>query len=98
MSLKITNKGKEVRRLVQLGRAWRFPGFELPGQVLLAGGTQISDELGILRRQPVLQFIQSFDGRENGRGDFDSFHFHGRSVSQFAPKGKCFVRSRWLAC
>jgi hypothetical protein len=40
-----------------------FPGFELARQVLLARFAQLSDDFGILRGEPVLQFVQGFDRR-----------------------------------
>ena len=40
-------------------------------QVLSAHFAQFSDEPGILRGEPVLQFVQRLDGRQNGRGNCD---------------------------
>jgi hypothetical protein len=44
----------------------------------------------MLRGEPILKFVERFDGRENGGGDFNGFRFHGGSLSRFAGKGKGF--------
>ena len=67
-----------------------FKGFEFAGQVLTSRRPQFRDECRILCGEPVLKFVQRLDGRENGGGDFNGFHFHGHSLSRFAGKGRIF--------
>ena len=59
----------------------RFPRFEFPAQILAASFAQLSNDLRILRRQPILQFIQSFDGREYVHRNFDIVLGQATSVS-----------------
>lgn len=42
--------------------------------------------LGVLRCQPILQFIERFDRRKHWHWDFDSVLRHSGSVSAGAPK------------
>jgi hypothetical protein len=44
----------------------------------------------MLRGEPVLKLIEGFDGRENGRRDFNGFRFHGCNLSWLAGNGKGF--------
>jgi hypothetical protein len=67
-----------------------FPGFEFASHVFPPCHPQFSDDAGMLRGQPILKFVERFDGRENGGGDFNGFRFHGVSLSRFARKGKGF--------
>ena len=67
-----------------------FPGSEFARQVLSSRGSQFRDDFRILRGKPVLKFVQRLDGRKDGGGDFNSFRFHGGSLSRFAGKGKSF--------
>jgi hypothetical protein len=67
-----------------------FPGFEFAGHVFAPRRAQFGDDAGMLCGQPVLKLVESFDGRENGGGDFNGFPFHGGSLSRFARKGKSF--------
>jgi hypothetical protein len=63
-----------------------FPRIEFPSQILAARFTQLGDDLGILRCQPVLQFIERFDRRKYWHWNFDGVLRHSRSVSVCAPK------------
>lgn len=63
-----------------------FPRFEFSSQILAARFAQLGDDLGILRCQPVLQFIERFDRRKYWHWDFDSVLRHLRRVSVCAPK------------
>ena len=58
----------------------RFPRLEFPGQILTARFAQLSNNLRILRCQPVLQFIQSLDRRKHVHRNFDSVLGHAISV------------------
>ena len=69
-----------------------FPRFEFSSQILPPRLAQLGDDFRIPRREPVLQFVQRLDGRQNGRGNFNGFRFHGYSVSRFPFECKCFVR------
>ena len=40
----------------------RLPDFEFPGEIFLPGSKQLGHDFGLLRREPILQFIQSLDG------------------------------------
>ena len=55
----------------------RSPSREFTGEVFLPGLTQLSHDVGMLRGEPVLKLIQGLDGREDGRGNFESSGFHG---------------------
>jgi hypothetical protein len=75
--------------LLQLGRPLhvaRFPRLEFPGQILVASFAQLSNDLRILCRQLVLQFIQSFDRRKDGHRNFDSVLRHTTSILICARK------------
>jgi hypothetical protein len=69
----------------------RFPGFEFASHVLPPRRAQFGDDAGMLRGEPVLKFVERFDGRENGGGDFNGIHFHGGKLSRFDGKGKGFL-------
>jgi hypothetical protein len=49
----------------------------------------------LLRGEPVLQFVERFDGRENGGGDFNGFRFHGGSLARLAGNGRSFQLREW---
>ena len=68
-----------------------FPGFEFAGQVLPSRRPQFRDDFRILRGEPVLKFVQRLDGREDGGGDFNGFHFHGNNLSRLNGKRKGFL-------
>ena len=54
----------------------RFPGFELTGVILPPGLVQLGHDVGVLRGEPVLKFVQSLHGPEDGRGNFEDSGFH----------------------
>jgi len=67
-----------------------FPRFEVAGHVFAPRRAQFGDDVGMLRGEPVLKLIEGFDGRENGRRDFNGFRFHGCNLSWLAGNGKGF--------
>ena len=79
----------------------RFPRLKLAAQILAARFAQLGNDLGVLRCQPVLQFIERFDRRKYWHWDFDSVLRHSGSVSAGAPEsnraGTRFGLRRFLA-
>lgn len=67
-----------------------FPRFEFASQVLASRRAQFGDDAGMLRGEPALKFVERFDGRENGGGDFNRFRFHGGSLRRLGRNGKSF--------
>src|SRR5205085_4479812 len=68
--------------LFRLGRPWgmaRFPRLKFASQILAARFVQLGNDLGVLRCQPVLQFIERFDRRKHWHWDFDSVLRHSGS-------------------
>jgi hypothetical protein len=65
----------------------RFPCLKFASQILAARFTQLGNDLGVLRCQPILQFIERFDRRKHWHWDFDSVLRHSGSVSAGAPLG-----------
>ncbi len=70
-----------------------FPRFEFAGQVLPPRCAQFADDSGMLCGQPVLKFVERFDGRKNGGGDFNSFRFHVGFLSRLAGKRQGFFEA-----
>jgi hypothetical protein len=68
----------------------RFPSFEFTSHVFAPRRTQFGDDIRILCREPVLKLVESFDGRENGGGNFNGFPFRTGSLSRLAGNGKDF--------
>jgi len=58
----------------------RFPSLKLTGSILAAGGAQFGHEFGVLRRQPVLQFVERFYRGEDWSRDFNSVRFHAMNL------------------
>jgi hypothetical protein len=56
----------------------RLPRFELACRVLPAGFAQLGHDIGVLRGQPILQFVKAFHRCEDGCRDLHGigFHFH----------------------
>jgi len=54
----------------------RFPRLEFASKILAARFAQLGNDLGFLRCQPVLQFIERFDRRKYWHWDFDSVLRH----------------------
>ena len=71
--------------------AW-FPDLEFAGPIFAPRRAQLGDDAGMLRGKPVLKFVERFDRRENGGGDFNGFRFHVGSLTQFARIGKGIFR------
>ena len=67
-----------------------FPRFEFAGRIFAPRRAQFGDDAGMPGGEPVLKFVESFNGRENGDGDFNGFRLHGGSISRFAGNGKSF--------
>ena len=67
-----------------------FPRFEFTSHVFAPRRAQFGDDVRILCREPVLKLVESFDGRENGGGNFNGFRFHSGSLSRLAGNGKSF--------
>jgi hypothetical protein len=67
-----------------------FPGFEFASHIFPSRRAQFGDDAGMLRGEPVLKFVERFDGGENGGGDFNGFRFHGGSLARLARNGKSF--------
>src|SRR6266478_2390521 len=59
----------------------RLPDLELACQILLARLAQFSNNLRILGRQPILQFIESFHRRKHGNWDLNNILSHNTTVS-----------------
>jgi hypothetical protein len=59
----------------------RLPRLELATQILPAGFTQFLNDLRVLRCQPIVQFIKTFDGREHWHRNLDNVPRHTLSVS-----------------
>jgi hypothetical protein len=59
----------------------RLPRLELATQILPAGFTQFFNDLRVLRCQPIVQFIKTFDGREHWHRNLDNVPRHALSVS-----------------
>ena len=68
-----------------------MPGFEFASQVLPPRRPQFCDDFRMLRSKPVLKFVECLDGREDGGGDCNGFHFHGNNLSRLNGKRKDFL-------
>jgi hypothetical protein len=62
------------------------PRLEFPRGIFLPGLAQFRHDSWILRRQPIVQLVQRFDGREHLFRDFDYFARHGVIVRLAPPK------------
>ena len=67
-----------------------FPRFEFSSHVFAPRRAQFGDDAGMLCREPVLKLVESFDGRENGGGNFIGIRLHSGSLSRLAGNGRVF--------
>lgn len=51
-----------------------LPRLELASEVFLPGSKQLFQNLGLLRREPILKFIERLDRGKHRHGDFDRIH------------------------
>lgn len=72
----------------------RFPRLKFASQILATRFAQLDNDLGVLRRQPVLQFIERFDGRKHWHRDFDTVLRHLGSVSAGASQSSSAAKMR----
>jgi hypothetical protein len=82
---------RNKKGLIQKRETWRvagFPRFELASHVFPSRQPQFRGDSGMLRGQPVLKFVERFDGRENGGRDFNGFRFHGGSLTRIAGNSR----------
>lgn len=61
-----------------------FPLFEAPGEVFLSRLAKLRHDIGMLRREPIVQLIERLHGRNDGCWDFEDSRFHMASISPFA--------------
>lgn len=69
------------------------PRLEFSGNILLPRFSQFCHDSRILRREPVVQFIQRFDGRQHLFRDFDHFTCHAAIVRPGLPKHNASMTS-----
>lgn len=62
------------------------PRLEFSGNIFLPRFPQFRHDSRVLRRQPVVELIQRFDGRQNLLRDLDHFTCHAVIVRPGLPK------------
>ena len=74
-----------------------FPAFEFARLVFLAGVAQFRDDFGILRREPVLKFVERFHRRKHRHGNFNGVRCHAIKLSAIGGKASASCVSNLTA-